>query len=446
MRSIEIRQRFVDYYKELGFHLLPRAPMLHPSIPMSFVMSAGLVQIETSLAQVEDRPGNQFVLVQECFRHFDLDRVGTDGTHLSLFEMPGAFVFGPDGRKETIRRMWKLATSVLGIDKNRIWVSYFKGDKVLGDHLPADNATHRTWIELGIPEHHIVGLEADDNYWMQGGGIDGMETPRKAGPNTELFYDRGVEKSCGPDCRPGCRCGRFIEFSNSLFICRELDAGNGSLRPMAEPFAETVIGTERVEMILQGAQSVFDTSSYRPIIETIHSFVRVQDLSVPLVVESERVIADHLKALYVLIADGAPRPGKNGRERIVKLLIRGVVTRQILLGIQSQEFLPALIECISQTIHSSLRATPEEQNQMLSYFSSESLRFLKTVENGRRHLDRFMGENEGHTLSGPQILFLEKRRGLPHLLTAMMLKEQGLAFAKGEYEKALEAWRKRPHY
>jgi len=412
---------------------------------MSFVMSAGLVQVETSLAQAEERPGDQFVLVQECFRHFDLDKVGTNDIHLSLFEMPGAFVFGPNGKVETIRRMWTLATSVLGIDKNRIWASYFRGGNVANDYRPGDGATRQAWAEVGVPENRIVGLGADDNYWVQGGGIDGMETPRKSGPNTELFYDRGMERACGPDCKPGCRCGRFVEFSNSLFICRELDSQSGSLRPMAEPFAETVIGTERVAMILQSAQSVFETDGYRPIVDTIHSFVRAPDLPEPLITAGERVIADHVRALYILVADGAPRPGKNGRERIIKLLIRGVITQQVILGIGSEAFLPTLLDCISQRVHSTLRAAPENEERLASYFSIEFRRFSKTIERGRRQLVRFLKENDGHTLSGSQIVCLEKRWGVPHILTATTLREKGLAFAEAEYQEALEAWKQMPH-
>ena len=444
MNTSEIRQRFVGYYEGMGFHPLPRAPMLHPSIPMSYVMSAGLVQVETSLARAEQRQGDQFVLVQECFRHFDLDKVGTDGIHLSLFEMPGAFVFGPNGKAATVRRMWTLATSVLGIDKRRVWVSYFKGGKVLGDYLPGDEVTRQAWIDVGVTENRIVGL-VDDNYWVQGGGIDGMETPRKAGPNTELFYDRGPKRACGPDCRPGCKCGRFVEFSNSLFICREQDAQSNSLCPMAEPFAETVIGTERVAMILQDAQSVFDIDSYRPIVDAIHSFVHAPDLPAPLITNSERVIADYLKALYVLVADGAPPPGKNGRERIVKLLVRGIVTRQVILGIQSQEFLPTLIDCISQVVHSTVRALPEDKRRLGLYFSAESHRFLETIGRGHRRLERLLKENAGRTLSGPQTVCLEKKWGLPHLLIAAMLREKGLVFAEAEYRETLEGWKRQPH-
>jgi len=445
MNSSEIRQRFVDYYRGLGFHLLPRAPMVHPSIPMSFVMSAGLVQIETSLAQVKDRPGDQFVLVQECFRHFDLDKVGTDDIHLSLFEMPAAFVFGHDGRRAIVGQVWTLATSVLGIDKDRIWVSYFRGGKVLHDHLPGDEATRQAWAEMGLPDEHIIGLEAHDNYWVQGGGIDGVEMPRKAGPNTELFYDRGADEACGASCRPGCKCGRFVEFSNSLFICRELPDQGKSLHPMAEPFAETVIGTERVAMILQGARSVFETDRYTPIIDTIHSFVRRHDLPEPLIAASERVIADYLKALYILITDGAPPPGKDGRERIVKLLIRGVTARQLLLGIQSREFLPALVDCISQTVHSDLQATREDKERLAAYFLSESRHFLNTIERGRRQMLRFLKENNGHAFSGQQAVCLEKKWGVPCLLIADMLRQNELAFPETEYREALEIWREQRH-
>jgi alanyl-tRNA synthetase len=224
-----------------------------------------------------------------------------------------------------------------------------------------------------------------------------------------------------------------------------LDSQSGSLRPMTEPFAETVIGTERVAMILQGARSVFEIDSCRPIIDVIHSSVRTSDLPEPLIIASERVIADYLRALYFLIADGAPPPGKNGRERIVKLLIRGVIARQIVLGIESRKFLPTLMDCISQTVHSTLRATPEDERRLTSYFSTESQRFSKTIERGRRQLERFLAENGGRTLSGPQIVCLEKKWGVPHLLTAETLREEGLKFAEAEYREALEVWEQRLH-
>ncbi len=445
MNVTEIRRRFVDFYTQRDFHLLPRAPMLHPSIPMSFVMSAGLVQVETSLAHADNRDGDKFVLVQECFRHFDLDRIGTDDLHLSLFEMPGAFVFGPNGKEATIQRMWTLATRVLGVDKNRLWASYFKGGDVLDQYVPADKTTRQVWIDLGLPKNRVVGLGPDDNYWVQGGGINGRESARKAGPNTELFFDRGIEKACSNHCQPGCKCGRFIEFSNSLFICHQQDQSKRTLRPMDEPFAETVIGSERVAMILQEVASVFDTDQYRPLIEQIDSFVTKPKVNGSQTMESKRVIADHLKALYVLVKDGAPPPGKNGRERIIKLLIRGVVTRQLLLNIQSRDYLPALLKTIARLTNDRDHSSSEVQHRVMTYYANEAERFHKTIQRGQHKLERFLEGNDGETLSGSQILFLEKRKGLPHHLTAMMLRERELMFSKSGYKEALEEWYRQAH-
>lgn len=407
---------------------------------MSFVMSAGLVQVETALASSEPRDGNRFVLVQECFRHFDLDKVGTDDIHLSMFEMPGAFVFDSNGRVETVRRMWHLATSILGVDPNRIWVSYFRGGRVLGNDLPPDETTRQTWMNLGITPERIVGL-VDDNYWIQGGGIDGMETPRKAGPNTEIFFDRGTDKACGSNCRPGCKCGRFVEFSNSLFICKEVDETTGQLHPMTEPFSETVIGTERLAMILQKAPSVFDTDIFRPLITTIRSHVEVTGLPETLVRSSERVIADYAKALYVLVIDGAPAPGKNGRERIIKLLIRGILTRAVILNLDPEKLLPSIVSCISQTISDDLRGTPDDERRLQTYFTHEGRRFAATLQRGRKELQSLICKNNGNTLTGDQIVQLEKLQGIHHLLTAHMLQQQGLTFAEMDYWQALRVWK-----
>lgn len=438
MNSTEIHQRFINYYEGMGYQRLPRAPMLDPSIPMSFVMSAGLVQVETSLARAEQRDGNHFVLVQECFRHFDLDKVGTDDIHLSLFEMPGAFVFGLDGKSGTVERMWALATSVLGIEKDRIWASYFNGGKVLENYLPEDLTTRQTWLDTGIPRNHIVGLGPDNNYWVQGRGIKDLETSRKCGPNTELFFDRGQEKSCGQDCKPGCKCGRFVEFSNSLFICSQIGEQANSFRPLGDPFTETVIGSERVAMIRQNANSVFETEEYRPLLKIIHRFINEEKLKESIITTHERIIADHMKALYFLVADGAPPPGKNGRARIIKMLIRRVITRQIILGIDSKDFLPEIMKCISQLVPENMQESWIKK-KLTSYFYSEYMHFSKTIKRGEHKLLQILRVNIGHTLSGTQIVVLEKQWGLPAILTAKILQKHGLAFHEEEYRLILNA-------
>ncbi|MCI5159664.1 MAG: hypothetical protein D3906_14805, partial [Candidatus Electrothrix sp. AUS1_2] len=246
MTFAEIQRKFVAYYQNAGFQQLPRASMLHPSIPLSFVMSAGLVQVEEVLLHSQARSGNRFVLVQDCFRHFDLKAVGTDGIHLSLFEMPGAFMFGRDGHGELIARMWEFAVSSLLLDPQRIWISYFNGGTFNGQTLTKDAATYAAWRSVGIPEKRLIGLGLQDNYWIQGNGShEASDELRKCGSCTELFYDLGEERSCSPQCRPGCRCGRFVEFANSLFIFSSFDPKTNLFKPLDDPYGETVIGTER---------------------------------------------------------------------------------------------------------------------------------------------------------------------------------------------------------
>lgn len=446
MQCHEIRQSFVAYYRSLGFLVLPRAPILHDSVPMSFVMSAGLVQIETALAQLAERASNTYVLVQECFRHFDIEKVGADAYHLSLFEMPGAFRFGIEGQSTVIEQMWQLATGVLCIPPDRIWISYFDGGTYSGHTLTADELTFTTWRQLGVQPHRLVGLGLEGNYWRQSGILGGDGQLRKCGPHTEMFYDRGAPLACSAECRPGCACGRFMEFANTLFISHHYDPKTNELIPLAEPFTETVIGTERVAMISQRAAAVFDIDSYRPIIECIRQFTPANHLPENLRTASEQVIADHLRALYVLVADGAPPPGKDGRGRIVKRLIRGVATRRILLGIDSQEFLPAAIRQIARSFAGSESAPASPEATLLDYFATETARFIRTIEQGRRRLRQFVRRDRRQLLAGHEVVFFEKQCGLPRPLLDTFIKQEGASFSEAEYRSALSRWGAIPHH
>lgn len=414
--------------------------MLHESIPMSFVMSAGLVQVESSLAQISQDQASEYVLVQKCFRHFDLHRVGEDDIHLSLFEMPGAFVFEKDAKEGAIVRMWQFATQVLGIDPSKIWVTFFAGDQVAGQFQEKDTLTCKTWISLGLDPNRVIGRNADHNYWLQSDSLKTEDTElRKAGPNTEMFFDRCPKLACGPNCQPGCRCGRFIEFANSLFISYQLQPESSRFEPLSNPFAETVIGTERVVMITQGVFSVFDTTDFVPLIQLITQHVTNKDVPRAIYRASIRVIADHLRALYVLVADGAPPPGKNGRERIIKLLIRQIITRQIVLGIQSNTFLPDVLQVIAASF-----AAEEIPSwtiaKVMTYFDSESSRFEQTIAKGIHKLKMLLTRNSGESLNGKEIVTLEKQWGLPAILIERQLNQRGLAFARQDYLYELNTW------
>jgi len=442
INSFEVGERFVRHYQNMGFELLPSAPLLDPSIPMTFVMSAGLVQVETALDQLGHSNGDSYVLRQKCFRHFDLDSVGKSNVHLSLFEMPGAFTFGLDGKAATIQQMWTLVTQALEIAPERLWVTYFAGG-MKGDHqFPADVETYQAWQRIGLPEEKIVALGPGDNFWMQGGGIDGQEPNRKCGPNTELFFDRGESWRCSAECRPGCRCGRFIEFANSLFIFAEVDEETGTFQLMARPFNETVIGTERVAMILQGKPSVFEIDCLQPLVDKVQFFCNGLEPN-DLTERAKQIISDYIRALLFLVTDGAPPPGKGGRQRIVKLLIRGALTQQRILGISDSAFLPGLLDTIIATHSEQYPELAGGRQSLLDYFAAERVRFEETLQRGYRQLERMIQANQ-RAPSGDQIVDLVKRHGIPLPLIEAALCQRGLAFQERAYQNALAKWPELP--
>jgi alanyl-tRNA synthetase len=435
MNSFEVGGRFVRYYQNMGFELLPSAPLLDPSIPMTFVMSAGLVQVETALDQLGHSSGDSYVLRQKCFRHFDLDSVGKSNVHLSLFEMPGAFTFGSNGKATTVQHMWNLVTKALEIAPYRLWVTYFAGG-MKGDHqFPADVETYHAWQRIGLPEERIVALGPGDNFWMQGGGIDGQEPDRKCGPNTELFFDLGESLRCRAECRPGCRCGRFIEFANSLFIFAEVDEETGILQLMERPFNETVIGTERVAMILQGKPSVFEIDCLQPLMDKVQFFCNGLETN-DLTERAKQIISDYVRALLFLVADGAPPPGKGGRQRIVKLLIRGALTQQRILGISTSALLPELIDTIIAISSEQYPELAGGRQPLLDYFARERVRFEETLQRGYRQLEHLI-QTDQRAPSEDQIVDLVKRHGVPLPLVEAALCQRGIAFQERAYQNAL---------
>lgn len=446
MHTFEIRQTFLSFYQHMGFFLLPSAPMLHPSTPMSFVMSAGLPQIEVGLANFEDHPKTcKYVLTQNCFRHFDVERVGTDNLHLSFFEMPGAFILGERRRDQAIQKMWLLLTEHLRLDPSRLWASYFSGGEKAGHQFAADASTLEAWMEIGIPKYRVVGLGPNHNYWIQGDGIDGLAETRKCGANTEVFWDRGTEYSCSTDCGPGCRCGRFVEIANSLFINNGINRFKGEVEPLDVPFIETVIGIERIAMMIQNKGHIFEIDLFEPLIHAINTYGRYTSSTNTDCRKQIHIIADHLRALLYLVADGAPPPwgensNKGGRYRLVRILIRRVLTAKIILGINSSDFIRDIINVMIQ-ISEEKPKLENAREILLSYFAVEAQRFGQTLSRGLRELNRLVQNNSLMELSDSKMLYLEKNCGFPRDLIEWELERRGLDIITNSYQHTWQDWK-----
>jgi alanyl-tRNA synthetase len=431
----QIKQRFVEHYCAEGYAHIPGSSLLDPSVPMSYVMSAGLVQVETSATLHGGRTGTRYTLVQNCFRYFDMAKVGHSAMHLSLFQMPGAFTFGPANRTIAIARIWQLLIDGYGFSPDSLWATFFAGGAATGHHFEPDWETQRAWIEVGMVPEHIVGLEAEHNFWKQGASVVGDTQAPKCGPNTEVFFDRGTQLSCGPTCAPGCTCGRFVEFLNTLFITMHID---GIIEPLAEPFTETVVGAERVAMLLQGAASIYEIDTVHPLM----AMVREAAGTVPPLVQDgsihERVIVDHIRALLFLTADGAPRPGKGGRARLMRKLIRELLTSMRLLRIADM----ALVHNLANTV-AVLETNPHLPayvDKVCDYIAAEKTIFDRTVRAGMRKLEAMLEEGDIPNFNGADMVKMEKQHGVPRALVEIALRQKRVRFDPETYQKAYRQW------
>jgi len=311
-----ISEAFLALHEQDGFARLPPSSLLHDSVPMSFVMSAGLIQVENDLDKIVAETGGKFAFTQPCFRHFDMKQVGSDPTRLSLFHMSAAFHIGSTERETVLPRLWYFLTQTLGLDKDRLWVTYLD-DAEFG----CDEASYQCWNALGVAEERLVGLGQEHCFWRQRSTGQIASDGKKCGPHTEVFYERDVAcPACENREQPigNCRCGRFVEISNSLFIENYID-DDRKLIPAGTVFAECVLGLERLAMILQNVSCVYHTRRFEQWRKKLAKYVVAPSCSTDTAVS---IILDHLSAFVALTANGAPAPGQGGRKYLMRKLAR----------------------------------------------------------------------------------------------------------------------------
>jgi alanyl-tRNA synthetase len=437
--ATSISQLFLDYYESRGYKTIAGSSLLDPSVPMSFVMSAGLVQVERSAALQGRRKHDRYVLLQNCFRYFDLDTIGDSAYHLTLFRMAGAFTFGNVNRFACVSNNWDLLTRIFGLSPESIWVTYFEGGEVGGRFFEPDVETYQAWQMVGLPPERIIGLGPDSNFWKQGASVVGEREAPKCGPNTEVFYDRGSQFQCGLECKPGCRCGRFVEIQNTLLVIWYFDEERRLLKPLDEPFVEAVIGTERLEMLLQKKSSVFEIESVVHILEHIQKNEPEPVKSLAGRIKQERIVVNHIRSILFLTADGAPKPGHGGRARLMRKLIRGLLTALKLLRISDPQFIRTLIDLAISIYLEQHPALLGVRDLALRNILEESDLFERTLEKGTRHLDSLLQVHGGH-LSAEDLVTIEKEFGVPNSLLSAMLQQRQVSFDQQTYQNAYAAW------
>ncbi|MFL5930934.1 MAG: alanine--tRNA ligase [Gaiellaceae bacterium] len=427
--TAEIREGFLRYFEEKGHLRLPSAPVIPPpDDPTTLLISAGMQPLKPYFLGVKEPPATLLTTYQKCFRATDIEEVGLDGYHLSFFEMMGNFSIGEYFKEGAVELAWEFMFERLEIDRDRLWVSVFGGDAVLG--LGEDEVAIEAWVKVGMPRDRIVGLPRSENFWQAG------ETG-PCGPCSEMYYDRGEELSCGrPTCGPGCPCERYLEFWNLVFMEFDLHE-DGKLTPLPKPVIDTGLGLERTASIQQAVISVYETDGYQKVMDWIEAESGVGWQSSEKATKAHRIIADHGRGMTFLVADGVT-PSNEGRGYVLRRVIRRAVQQARAIGLGD------LWRITGVVIEQMTQWYPElEENrvQIEQTVRAEEERFNQTLERGMRLFEEIA--ERGGDISGDDAFRLHDTYGFPLELTIELAHERGLGVNAEEFTKLMEEQRTR---
>ncbi len=432
MKSREIRKTFLDFFVRKGHELVGSSSLIPKGDPTLLFTNAGMVQFKSVFLGEEIRPYKRATSCQKCLRaggkHSDIENVGHTARHHTFFEMLGNFSFGDYFKKEAISYAWELLTKWFKLPEERLWVSIYEEDE--------DAA--RLWQEVtGIPENRIVRLGAKDNFWQMG-------DTGPCGPCSEIIIDQGPQVGCGrEDCKAGCDCDRYLEIWNLVFMQYNRDE-KGRLTPLPKPSIDTGMGLERITAVLQGKLNNFDTDIFSGIIASISERANISYGKSPESDISIRVIADHIRAMGFLLAEGLI-PSNDGRGYVLRRIIRRAARHSRLLGLTGPvlfRFLDALAESMGD-IYPELIDEKERASRILEI---EEERFTKTLEQGTRLIDELINEVKRggkKIIPGEEIFRLYDTYGFPYDLARDIASDNGLLIDEEGFHKEMELQRER---
>jgi alanyl-tRNA synthetase len=424
--TAEIRERFLDFFVQKGHYIMPSSSLIPRDDPTVLLTTAGMQQMIPFFLGRETPPATRLTSVQKCFRTTDIDIVGNERT-LTFFEMLGNFSVGDYFKREAIQFAWEFLTSVAKLPPERLHPTVH----------PADEEAPRYWQEVaGIPDEAIVRLE--DNWW----GPPGASGP--CGPDSEIYYDRGVEHGCGrADCRPGCDCERFLEIWNLVFMQFYQDL-NGVRTPLPRKNIDTGMGLERLAMVLQNKPSVFETDIFRAIIDRFAALAGTAYGRDQRADTSLRVIADHGRALVFLAADGV-LPSNEGRGYIFRRILRRAVRHGRLLGLE-RPFLAEAADTVIELMGDHYRELRQHRDRIVDLLSFEEKKFNQTLSTGLQLLTDLLAhlKEQGQTVvPGVEAFKLYDTHGFPLELTREIAAEQGFSVDVDGFSEAMRLQQER---
>ena len=416
MKAIEIRNKYLNYFKNHGHKVIPSAPLIPENDPSVLFTTAGMQPLVPYLLGEKHPEGTRLTDYQKCLRTNDIDEVG-DNRHLTYFEMMGNWSLGDYFKEESIAMSFEFLTKELGIPAERISVTCFAGD----EDAPRDNITAECWKKAGIPDERIYFYGKDDNWW-----IAGEEGP--CGPDTEMFYDTG-KPACGDNCQPSCDCGKYVEIWNNVFM-EYYKSKDGTYTKLKQRNVDTGLGLERMTMLLQGKQTPFDTELFAPIMEKLSQLAKVDNI------ESRRIVAEHLRASMMIICDGG-RPSNIDRGYVLRKLIRRMSRHLNKLQIDLSE-LSNLIDLNIDVLKEMYPELVDNKETIKRTIIEEKDKFIKTLSHGEKEFEKAVEkakQENKNIIDGQTIFKLYETYGFPPEITADLAREKGFEIDTTEFDK-----------
>lgn len=424
----ELRQAFLQYFEQHGHQVVPSSALIPQADPTLLFTNAGMNQFKRVFLGEETRAYKRAVTVQKCLRaggkHNDLENVGYTRRHHTFFEMLGNFSFGDYFKEEAIQFGWEFLTQTAGLAKDRMWVTVFRDD----------NEADRLWKKIGVPASRIVRCGEKDNFWQMG-------DTGPCGPCSEIHFDQGP--SVPGDDRPNGEGDRVIEIWNLVFMQFNRDAA-GKMHPLPKPSIDTGMGLERLAAVAQGVYSNYDSDVFTPLLSAVATRAGVRYGEEDQTDRSMRVVADHLRAITFLMADGV-LPSNEGRGYVLRRILRRAARHGRLLGIVE----PFLYELTAAVVNQMAGVYSEVRSAAATIAEAtrgEEERFIATLDQGLPILNdmidkaRAAGQN---VLTGADVFKLYDTYGFPMDLIGEACREQNMTLDEKGFDQAIEEQRNR---
>ena len=433
MKTAELRQAFLEYYRQQGHTIVPSSSLVPADDPTLLFTNAGMNQFKDLFLGREERDYTRATTTQKCVRaggkHNDLENVGYTARHHTFFEMLGNFSFGDYFKREAINFAWTFLTDEkwLNLPTEKLWITVYAED---------DEAFDIWNQEIGVPADRIIRIGdnkgaryASDNFWQMG-------DTGPCGPCTEIFYDHGPDVAGGPPGSPEEDGDRYIEIWNVVFMQYNRTA-DGEMLNLPKPSVDTGMGLERITAVLQGVHSNYEIDLFQDLLKAASDILGGVDTTEA----SLRVVADHIRACAFLIADGV-MPSNEGRGFVLRRIIRRAARHGNKLG-ATQPFFYKLTGALVELMGEAFPQLVSSRKQIEKVLQQEEEQFAKTLDKGLRLLEQDIAELKGKEIPGETVFTLYDTYGFPVDLTNDIARERGLSLDYAGYEKAMEAQRAR---